>query len=200
MHHHITLPNKHNKNKNDERSAKMDENEVLDRFIKSGVLKGIWFKEVPVGLEVLTKIALRERKSWEEFEPDKVINIYSVGTKSIDAVCITDFQNLIKPSIKLGDWIKIYMDVSLNPFKGRSVWLIEAKSALMSESAFTAIGQLLYYEHHFKKDWKGIIQGKAIVYGCETDEVTLDAIKGLKTPLGIVAWHVSRDGKVTCVS
>jgi hypothetical protein len=46
MHHHITLPNKHNKNKNDERSAKMDENEVLDRFIKSGVLKGIWFKEV----------------------------------------------------------------------------------------------------------------------------------------------------------
>jgi hypothetical protein len=38
-----------------------------------------------------------------------------------------------------------------NPFKGRSVWLIEAKNALLSESAFTAIGQLLYYEHHFKK-------------------------------------------------
>jgi hypothetical protein len=178
----------------------MEEHEVLNLFIKSGVLKGIWFKEVPVGLEVLTKIALKERKSWEEFEFDKVINIYSVGRKSVDAVCITSHQNLVKREIKLGDWIKMYRRASLNPFKGRSVWLIEAKSALLSESAFTAIGQLLYYEHHFKKDWKGIIQGRAIVYGCETDEVTLDAIKGLKTRFGIVTWHVSKDGKATCVS
>jgi hypothetical protein len=77
-----------------------------------------------------------------------------VGRKSVDAVCIIGPQNLIKPEIKLGDWIKMYRNISLNPFKGRSVWLIEAKSALLSESAFTAIGQLLYYEHHFKKDWK----------------------------------------------
>jgi len=178
----------------------MEEHEVLDHFIKSGVLKGIWFKEVPVGLKVLTKIALRERKSWEEFEPDKVINTYSVGRKSVDAVCITSPQNLINLEVKLGDWIKMYRDALLNPFKGRSVWLIEAKSALLSESAFTAIGQLIYYEHHFKKDWKGFVEGKAIVYGNGTDEVTLDAIKGLKMRYGIVTWHVSENGKVTSTS
>jgi hypothetical protein len=91
--------------------------------------------------------------------------------KHIDAVCIIGFQNIIKPKIKLGEWIQIFMDASLNPFAGKRVWLVEAKRDLMSNEAFTAIGQLFYYEHQFQKDWKGKVDGKAIVYGNGTDEV-----------------------------
>jgi hypothetical protein len=43
----------------------MEENDVLRYFIEGGPLKGIWFTEVPVGLEVITKLAVKEKVSWK---------------------------------------------------------------------------------------------------------------------------------------
>jgi len=175
----------------------LKEGEILTRFIKSGVLSGVWFLEVPIGLETVAKIALRDVDGLREFGLNKLINLYTPIAKHIDAVCVTGLRNMIMPPIKLSEWVQMQRDPSLNPFIGRHVWIVEAKNELSSEKAFTAIGQLLYYEHHFKKDWKGIVDGKAIVYGCDAvDEVTLDVIKSLKTQAGIVSWRVSKDGKV----
>ena len=77
----------------------MRESDVLKRFIESGVLPGIWFLEVPVGFEVAYKKAMAERAGWREFEFNKVLDLYSVMTKCIDAVCIRAHQNAIKPRI-----------------------------------------------------------------------------------------------------
>lgn len=177
----------------------MEEEEILKRFIEFGVLRGTWFREVPIGLGVVVKTALQEKAKWQEYEIKKVINIYSVTEKRIDAVCVKGLKNELKPKIKSRYWMQIYKDPSLNPFKNKRVWLIEVKKDLMSDRAFTAIGQLLYYEHHFKRDWKGLVEGKAIIYGDGTDDITLEAIKGLKTRLGILAWHVSENGRITSI-
>jgi hypothetical protein len=38
----------------------LKEREIPTRFIKSGVLSDAWFLEVPIGLETVAKIALRD--------------------------------------------------------------------------------------------------------------------------------------------
>jgi len=175
------------------------ESDVLKRFIESGVLPGIWFLEVPVGFEIAYKKAMAERAEWREFEFNKVLDLYSVMTKRIDAVCIRAYQNAIKPRIPLRYWLEMYRNPRLNPFFGRKVWLIEAKPRLMSDQAFAAIGQLIYYEHHFERDWKGVVEAKAIVYGDGMDEVTAEVVKAIKAKLGIITWHVSEEGRVTLI-
>jgi len=140
----------------------LKEEEVLTRFIESGVLRGVWFLEVPIGLEVAAKLALRDVSGLREYGLDRLINLYTPFTKHIDAVCITGSKSRVMPRIRLSEWVQMQRDPSRNPFTGRHVWIVEAKNDLSSEKAFTAIGQLLYYEHHFKKDWKGIADGKAL--------------------------------------
>lgn len=69
----------------------------------------------------------------------------------------------------------------------------------MSDQAFAAIGQLIYYEHYFERDWKGVVEAKAVVYGDGMDEVTAEVVRAIKAKLGIITWHVSEEGRVTLI-
>ncbi|MEM2026043.1 MAG: hypothetical protein QXW94_07110 [Desulfurococcaceae archaeon] len=143
-------------------------------------------------------------RNWEK-DPNKVfrlnetINLFSIFRRKIDAVCVLGSKNEVMPQIKTEHWLRIfreYRDYPQSPFLNKRVWLIEAKKDLTGNNFFTAIGQLIYYEYHFKKDWKGLVEGKAIVFEGGVDEVTLDAVRWLKESLGIVCWQVLEDGRV----
>ncbi|MBO8161776.1 MAG: hypothetical protein H0Z24_09105 [Thermosipho sp. (in: Bacteria)] len=101
-------------------------------FIDSGILRGEWYTEVPVGFK-----AFQKRAGWRNEFAD--VNLLSyVSAKRIDLICVPSENNILHPRIDSRD-----LD-QLN-FNGKRVWLIETKKKL----DYCAVGQILVYKYLF---------------------------------------------------
>ncbi len=137
--------------------------EVINRFIKSGILRGWFIGEVPVGLEAIKRKA--RGKGYSEKEIDMVKGVYS---KKIDLICVLGVNKRpIRVSLKQWEWVRKH------ELMGKSVWLLEAKRRLSAE----ALGQILVNDYLFKRDNPGIrVVGLGII--CEdTDELVEEVCK-----------------------
>lgn len=167
----------------------MKEKEILEAFIRSGVLSGEWYLEVPVGLEYIRKVALEEWKKEKDrgfWTLEKETRLYSIMRQSIDAVFVRSTKIAVHPKLK----VKYYLDRYVN-FDGKRVWLMEAKKDFEEQRGLTAIGQILTYRCHFKRDWKALIEGVGILCG-SGNELIEEACK----ELSIRVWRISEDKKV----
>ena len=107
-------------------------------FVNSGILKGEWYIEVPVGFK-----AFQKRAGWRN-NLTYINEIAYFRAKRIDLVCIPSENNVFHPRID-----SRHLD-QLN-FNGKRVWLIETKKKL----DYCALGQVLVYKHLFLEDWEG---------------------------------------------
>jgi hypothetical protein len=115
-----------------------DQHERLaESFLRSNILVGEWFPEVPVGFRSLE----------------------AANYPSIDIVCIPGAMNKFHPRFALKYWREGRISLS-----GKSVWLIEVEPDLSSVTLGLPIGQLLVYQALIKRDHPGInVVGLGIV-------------------------------------
>jgi len=137
-------------------------------FVNSGILKGEWYTEVPVGFK-----AFQKRASWRD-NLAYIEKITYSKAKRIDLVCIPSENNVFHPRID-----SRHLD-QLN-FNGKRVWLIETKKKL----DYCALGQILVYKHLFLEDWDAIVEGIGIAFE-EGDKI----IEKVCAELGVKTWYV----------
>jgi len=131
----------------------MKEAEILDIFIRKGTLKGIYFKEVPVGIEI------KGRESSE--------------VRRIDAICVTSPLEEDYKSWKLLERIALrprrtsWLNFAREHLKGKSVWMLEVKRKLNAE----VIGQAITDKELFPLDNPKVrIEGLGVIVK-ESDEL-----------------------------
>lgn len=129
------------------------EKELIEDFINSGIVRGWFLQEIPVGIKVLEDI-LSLRHSREELE----ILRKKLGPflRRIDLVCV---EGIDRPPLKprFHEWLRIREEL-----RGHNVWIFEAKKVLNAE----ALGEILINEYLFRKDNPEInVVGKGIICG-----------------------------------
>lgn len=137
-------------------------------FVNSGILKGEWYTEVPVGSK-----AFQKRGKWRN-NLAYIKEIAYSSAKRIDLVCIPSENNVFHPRID-----SRHLD-QLN-FNGKRVWLIETKKKL----DYCALGQILVYKHLFLEDWDAIVEGIGIAF--EEGDKTIEEVCA---EVGVKTWYV----------
>ena len=137
-------------------------------FVNSGILKGEWYIEVPVGFK-----AFQKRAGWRN-NLTYINEIAYFRAKRIDLVCIPSENNVFHPRID-----SRHLD-QLN-FNGKRVWLIETKKKL----DYCALGQILVYKHLFLEDWDAIVEGIGIAF--EEGDKTIEKVCA---EVGVKTWYV----------
>ena len=112
----------------------MKEAEILESFIRKNVLKGAYFKEVPVGIEIKGREGSEVRR--------------------IDAICVTSPLGDDYKSWKLLEYVALrprrnsWLNFAREHLKGKSVWILEVKRKLNAE----VIGQAITDRELFPLD------------------------------------------------
>lgn len=117
----------------------MNEEEILELFVRKKILNGEYFTEIPVGMG--TK---EERDS---------------GIRRIDAICVTSplhepsdsFLGLVK-HVTLQSSLGYNLRSARQMLKGKSVWILEAKRRLNAE----VIGQAITAKELFALDYPDV--------------------------------------------
>ena len=130
-------------------------------FIKSGILQGEWYTEVPVGIKNI----------------DSVFDL-AKGLPRIDLVCVESEKNILHPYKGVREYLH-ELD-----FSQKEVWLIEVKRKIN----YDAIGQILGYRELFKEDWGSEVKGIGIAF--EELEHPHGQMLRICKKLGIFTWRV----------
>ena len=131
----------------------MKEAEILEVFIGKNVLKGVYFKEVPVGIEI------KGRESSE--------------VRRIDAICVTSPLDEDEKSWTIARHFAVrprrnsWLNFAREHLKGKSVWILEVKRKLNAE----VIGQAITDKELFPLDNPKVrIEGLGVIVE-ESDEL-----------------------------
>ena len=132
----------------------LSEREVVDCFIQRSGLRGLWFKEFPVGLKKVDEVADEERRKggWDWLDDEKFRNIFLGICKHVDLILVESNINKVYERVSEKDILLLWKNYPHDLFAGKTVMLIEAKSS--ADKLDEAINQILEYKDLFQRDWK----------------------------------------------
>jgi len=124
------------------------EEDIVRSFIDSGIIRGWFIREVPVGLNVYKRLFSKA------FSKKELETLFRVFSRRIDLICVEDVEGpLLRPTPE--EWLELRRKL-----KGCNVWLFEVKRVLNAE----AVGEILINEYLFRKDNPEInVAGKGII-------------------------------------
>jgi hypothetical protein len=132
----------------------LSEREVIDCFIQRSGLRGLWFKEFPVGLRKVDEAADEERRKggWDWLNDEKFRNLFLGICKHVDLILVESNINKVYERISEKDIFLLWKNYPPDLFAGKTVMLIEAKSS--ADNLDEVISQILEYKELFQQDWK----------------------------------------------
>jgi len=145
-----------------------EEDEILYEFVKSGVIKGQFVRQFPVGIQRLTDKYRGTAKN--EGELNVLIGAHC---KYADAICITQTKedwHIGSRIIAMELRLKIKLEDVARGEKGDLIWIFEVKSRLNAE----ALGQVLIYHQLFSEDYPQFEVKKGII--CKISDDLIDSV------------------------
>lgn len=133
----------------------MTEDEILYRFVKSGIIEGQFVKQFPIGIRRLTEKYRGTASSDAELR-------FISARKYADAICITKTKedwHIDIPIITMELRRKIKLENVARGESGDLIWVFEVKSQLNTE----ALGQVLVYHKLFSEDYPQFEVKKGII-------------------------------------
>lgn len=170
------------------------EEELKECFISKGPLKGLWFKEFPLGLRRVIERAFEERKKGLDWlDKEKLRNFFLSECKHPDLILIESevvkvYERMSEKDV-LASFL-LYRDDPTYLFNGKSVYLIEAKTA--KKDIPDGVRKILEYRKLLKEDYpRAFIKGLNVI----CSDWTGTEVKLCKEN-GITAWEVTCESVV----
>lgn len=145
------------------------EDEILYEFVNSGIIKGQFVRQFPVGIQRLTE-KFRQMSRNDAGLLKQLIGVYC---KYADAICITQTKedwhtDLLVITMELRR--KLRLENVARGEKGDLIWIFEVKYRLNAE----ALGQVLIYHQLFSEDYPQFKVKKGII--CKVSDDLIEPV------------------------